>query len=73
MPARPDEENSGWASKRTQHFNIKKINWLRLFKEIIPVYTENHTKPTNKNAASLILKSDCTLVTTRLQRPKHEI
>jgi hypothetical protein len=24
-----------------------KINWLMLFKEIIAVYSENHTKPTD--------------------------
>jgi hypothetical protein len=34
-------------SKRTPHFTIKKINWLTLFKEIIAVYNENHTKPIN--------------------------
>jgi hypothetical protein len=32
-------------SKRTAHFTITKINWLMLFKEIIAVYSENHTKP----------------------------
>jgi hypothetical protein len=31
-------------AKKTQHFTITKINWLTLFKEIIAVYTENHTK-----------------------------
>jgi hypothetical protein len=35
-------------SKRTQHFTITKINWLTLFKEIIAVYTENHTKIINR-------------------------
>jgi hypothetical protein len=29
---------------KTPHFTITKINWLTLFKEIIAVYTENHTK-----------------------------
>jgi hypothetical protein len=33
-------------SKRTPHFTITKINWLTLFKEIIIVYSENHTKQT---------------------------
>jgi hypothetical protein len=33
--------------KRTQHFSFTMINWLMLFKEIIPVYTENHTIPKN--------------------------
>jgi hypothetical protein len=32
------------AAKKTQHFTITKINWLTLFKEIIAVYSENHTK-----------------------------
>jgi hypothetical protein len=31
-------------SKRTPHFTVTKINWLMLFKEIIAVYFENHTK-----------------------------
>jgi hypothetical protein len=30
-------------AKKTQHFTITKINWLTLFKEIITVYSENHT------------------------------
>jgi hypothetical protein len=37
------------------------IKWLMLFKEIITVYSENHTKPINKhfgqNAELLILKA----------------
>jgi len=40
-------KNSVRTSKRTPHFTITKINWLMLFKEIIAVYTENHTKPIN--------------------------
>jgi hypothetical protein len=32
-------------SKRTPHFTITKINCLKLFKEIIAVYSENHAKP----------------------------
>jgi hypothetical protein len=34
-------------AKKTQLFTIKKINWLTLFKEMIPVYSENRTKPMN--------------------------
>jgi thioredoxin-related protein len=34
-------------SKRTQHFTITKISLLMLFKEIICVYCEKHTKPIN--------------------------
>jgi hypothetical protein len=31
--------------KRTPHFTITEIDWLTLFKEIIAVYSENHTTP----------------------------
>jgi hypothetical protein len=34
-------------SKRTPHFTITTINWLKLFKEIIAVYSENGTEPIN--------------------------
>jgi hypothetical protein len=37
-------KNSVRTAKKTQHFTITKINRLTLFKEIIPVYSENHTK-----------------------------
>jgi hypothetical protein len=40
-------KNSVRTSKRTPHFTITKINWLMLFKEIIAVYSENYTKPTD--------------------------
>jgi hypothetical protein len=40
-------KNSVRTSKRTPHFTITKINWLMLFKEVIAVYSENHTKPIN--------------------------
>jgi hypothetical protein len=30
--------------QRKQRASITKINWLTLFKEIIAVYSENHTK-----------------------------
>jgi hypothetical protein len=33
-----------------------------LFKEIIAVYTENHTKPINTNAELLIVESDGTYI-----------
>jgi hypothetical protein len=44
-------------AKKTQHFTITKINLLTLFKKIIPVYTENHTKDIHKNADLLIVKA----------------
>jgi hypothetical protein len=37
-------KSSGRTSKRTLHFTITKINWLKLFKEIIAVYSDSHTK-----------------------------
>jgi hypothetical protein len=37
-----------------------KIDWLTLFKEIIPVYTENLTKHIIKNADLLIVKASRT-------------
>jgi hypothetical protein len=40
-------KNSARTSKRTPHFTITKINCLTLFKEIIAVYSENHSKPIN--------------------------
>jgi hypothetical protein len=40
-------ENSVRTSNRTPHFTIRNINWLMLFKEVIAVYSKNHTKPIN--------------------------
>jgi hypothetical protein len=37
--------NSVRISKKTPHFTITKISLLMLFKEIIAVYSENHTTP----------------------------
>jgi hypothetical protein len=34
-------------AKKTPHFTITKINWSMQFKEIIAVYSENHTKHIN--------------------------
>jgi hypothetical protein len=41
-------KNSVRTAKKTQHFTITKINWLTLFKEIIAVYSENHTNSTHR-------------------------
>jgi hypothetical protein len=38
-------KNSVHTSKRTPHFTITLISWLMLFKEIIAVHSEEHTKP----------------------------
>jgi hypothetical protein len=35
-------------AKRTPYFTITTINWLTLFKEVIVVYSENHTQAINK-------------------------
>jgi hypothetical protein len=32
------------APQRKQHFTIAKTNWVKPFKEIITVYSENNTK-----------------------------
>jgi hypothetical protein len=39
-------KDSVHTAKKTQHFSITKIN-LFMFEEIIPVYSENHTKLIN--------------------------
>lgn len=31
-----------------KHISITNTNWLMLFREVIAVYSDNHTKPTNK-------------------------
>jgi hypothetical protein len=40
-------KNSVRTSQRTPHLTITNRNWLTLFKEVIAVYSENHTKPIN--------------------------
>jgi hypothetical protein len=50
-------KNSVRTSKRTPDFTITKINWLMLFKEIIAVYSENHTKPINTKCSITDCKS----------------
>jgi hypothetical protein len=45
-------KNSAHTSKRTPHFTITKINWLTLFKEIITVYSVNHTEPIHTKCKS---------------------
>jgi hypothetical protein len=49
-------KNSVRTSKRTPHFTITKISWLRLFEEITAVYTENHTEI--QNAVLIIVKAE---------------
>jgi hypothetical protein len=53
-------------AKKTQPVTITKINQLMLFKEIIDVYTENHTKQTNtlcgQNSEFLIVKAGGTYI-----------
>jgi hypothetical protein len=48
-------KNSVRTAKKTQHFNVTKINWLTLFKEIIAVNSENRTKHINTKCSV----SDC--------------
>jgi hypothetical protein len=49
-------------SKRTLHITITKVNWLMLFKEVILVYTENHTEPINTNTELLFVKAAGTYI-----------
>jgi hypothetical protein len=39
--------NSVPLSGKTQRVSFTKINWLLLFREILAIYLENDTKPTN--------------------------
>jgi hypothetical protein len=54
-------KNSASTSKKYNKVSITKINWLTLFREIIVVNSENHTKPINtpggQNAELLIVKA----------------
>jgi hypothetical protein len=53
--------NSVRTSKKTQTVTMTTINWSSLFREIIAVYSENHTKPINtlcgQNAELLDVKT----------------
>jgi hypothetical protein len=40
-------KNSVRTAKKTPHVTVTKIDRLTLFKEIIAVYSENHTEPIN--------------------------
>jgi hypothetical protein len=50
-------KNSACTSKTTPAVTITKISWLMLFKEVITVYTENHTEPIHKNVELVIVKA----------------
>jgi hypothetical protein len=54
------------SKRRTPHLTITKINWLIVFKEIIAVYSENHTRPKNTESTVTDLKQVVPTVTTRL-------
>jgi hypothetical protein len=57
-------KNSGRTAKETQRVSITKISWLMLHLEIIPVYSEDHTKPIYpiQNAELLIVKVNDTFL-----------
>jgi hypothetical protein len=42
-------------AKKTPHLTVTKINRLTLFKEIIAVYCENHTKQMNTEKNQLLI------------------
>jgi hypothetical protein len=48
--------NSFRTAKKTQNSTVKMINWLTLFKEIIPVYTGSHK--TDKYKMKLLTVED---------------
>jgi hypothetical protein len=50
-------KNSVRTAKKTLHFTITKINLLILFKEIVAVYIENHTKHINTKCNLLFVKA----------------
>jgi hypothetical protein len=57
-------------AKKTPHFTITKINWLTMFKETIPVYSDNHTKSINTKCSVTDLKQMVHILTARLFRVK---
>jgi hypothetical protein len=50
-----------WTRKNDLHDQIKvstaEINWLMMFKEIIPVYSDNHTRPKIQNEELIIVEA----------------
>jgi hypothetical protein len=62
-------ENSVCTSKRTPHFTVTEINWLMLFKEIIAVYIENHTKPINTKFSITDLSKQIVHIVTAVTGP----
>jgi hypothetical protein len=60
-------KNSVRASKKTQLLSITETSWLMQFKEVIPIYTENHTKRIKvKMKSRWLLKQMARIVTTGL-------
>jgi hypothetical protein len=61
-------KNSARTAKNTPHFTITEIHWLTLFKEMIAVYSENHTKliNTKSRVSKSFLKQVVHVVTTDL-------
>jgi hypothetical protein len=51
-------KNSVRTAKKTQLFTITKINWLTLFKEIIPVYIAKHAQLINTRCGQNVV-TDC--------------
>jgi hypothetical protein len=49
-------KNSVRTSKTTLPVNITDIDLLTLFKEIIPLYTENHKEPINTKCRVMFIK-----------------
>jgi hypothetical protein len=49
------------------HVSITIINWLMLFKEIIPLHSKNHMKPIGTKCSYWLLKQVVHIVTTGLR------
>jgi hypothetical protein len=55
-------KNSVRTAKKTQLLTITKINCLILFREMIAVYSENHTKHINTNEVLMIVEAGGTYI-----------
>jgi hypothetical protein len=55
-------------SKKTQRIFIAEINWLTMFKEMVAVYSENHTKTISLIAELLLVKAGGTFFSHRTSK-----
>jgi hypothetical protein len=69
--ARLNTKNSVRTAKKTPHFTVTKINRLTLFKEIIAIYTETHTKHINTRSTIKDLQQLVYTVTASLWKANN--